>query len=266
MNTSRISSPPQKWTTAFSSTIRGQTMTITDLFKHEVDNTSLNHVPMEDQNLYSAMEHILSSYYKSDEATRESAQLLREIWIRARIQSAVFEVFIVLEKLGIVDPQALATEFATSWVHDVQVLDLFLALRSFPGILALQDKAKETVGVKQTFVGFSGYCEPFMWLAAVVVRGAKVVDLRAILDRIENTRLLGEVDEEVFGEAWKSGRVLKPDVNMLSHGPYQKRESAVFCNWLPRALDNTSTWYERFDDYFYGIGDLVWQLFWIREG
>ncbi|KAL8816400.1 MAG: hypothetical protein Q9191_008339 [Dirinaria sp. TL-2023a] len=159
----------------------------------------------------------------------DHGEMLKALYWRGRIQTAVLDVFTVLCNRGFLDPNCLRLP-VTYYKVCTPVATLTWLLDCYEGPQK-EHFLHEPKPFRYHDQEFSG---PFVWLATMILRCC--ADIDKVLETITACGSLGELDTEAF-ETWKKYTTMKHfEVNPREMAGGNRIEPAEFGFWLPHGL------------------------------
>jgi len=195
--------------------------------------------------------------------------VLKNLELRGKIQSGFFSVFMHLNSSRLVTLEGLQQPMNSSQSHDDDVRNVARALCCFDKVDKVGDGRwwrEMWGGVNTFFNSMEGYIAPINWLATLIVRGAVVTDLHAILGNIEVFGEFGILDWEELQVFWPKDRKLEwnPGADIVEPRT-GNRDSPVVAFWLPYNIDervSVEAIYKAFDEeIFIPLEDLFFRFF-----
>lgn len=159
--------------------------------------------------------------------TPDYAEIIKVLYWRGRIQLAVWHVFELLSKQGLIDRNCLRTPI-TFYTVPKPVSQLGRLLSCFEG--PTKDRKMTPSLCKYDNKLSAG---PLSWLAIIILRGGG--DMRKIFEDIAASRLLGKLDKESFAY-WQMYSTIKFfGCNPITSADEEIRAS-YFGFWLPHGV------------------------------
>ncbi|PMD35137.1 hypothetical protein L207DRAFT_637535 [Hyaloscypha variabilis F] len=240
---------------------------IETLFQWEISKSDTAHASSPgDAELYMVMARAMDSKLKGRRF--KISQILKALEIRAKIQSSFFSVFMFLNDLCLVSFEGLRTPMQLAYASQDDDIRLVMGvLLCFEGIQKFTRHWKVTFsGLEMFLVGPDGYTTPLLWLATLIVRGAIVEDLYALMARIEVLGEFGKFNGDKAMQIWPRTRKLVQNIYAgLCLPKSGKNDLPVVAFWLPHNFGQVikvEALYENFDERVYiRLEDIFFRFF-----
>ncbi|KAH9221708.1 hypothetical protein DL95DRAFT_519248 [Leptodontidium sp. 2 PMI_412] len=166
------------------------------------------------------------------------SRVLSALYYRARIQSAIWDVFMMLEQRGFVTLENLRKPLSLHTTSDTCVR-LNLLLSTFRGISAERAFENETESHPHPLWEYQSTYEAVDWLAAMIARGC--ADVGKLFQTIELSQYLGPVNEQAFKAYLKQYPAsMLMTCNKNERAAATDDQPAYFGFWLPHGLGDVS--------------------------
>ncbi|KAI9055695.1 hypothetical protein LZ554_000638 [Drepanopeziza brunnea f. sp. 'monogermtubi'] len=224
------------------------------LFTNEIAKTDYGYLDNDDSYLLSGMELVLDPTMRRQRIPL--SHIMKELQIRARIQSSFFSVLMQLVDACLVTLEGLHYPMKLESITDPDVRSVIGVLGCFEKVrLITWDWKKffgpDIAGFEACLPSLDGYLPPVYWLATLIVRGTVVENLNFIMNRIELIGELGKLDRIEMMKFWPTTRKLVRNLNAGIKPPERNvKDSHLLAFWLPRSMGPSVTIeniYEEFD-------------------
>ena len=150
------------------------------------------------------------NWWYNVETSHNYGEILKLLYWRGRIQNAVKDVFFTLVSRGLISSTGPSRPMAIGDYHQ-EVTDLMEILSCFHGATSENtDKAEGPYGFE--------FDPPLEWLAIAILRGLEA-PMEQILETIEGSKFLGDLDEEEWQKYLEDKAELETPPRVFTHNP-----------------------------------------------
>ena len=167
-------------------------------------------------------------YGKSD----DTAQVLKALYWRGRLQSTVWHIFVMLTQRGYVSANSLRKPMALEYTDAVVSVTWRLSTFSHVRKESSPEMSSDPLPYATWEPNFATHV--VSWLATMIVRECS--DIAGLLDQVEATGWLGARDEEAFAEYVEHCEQKEFACDPNERTPTAEEKCDVFGFWLPHGL------------------------------